>query len=748
MKIKLKNYLFILILSFSLFFTGITEVFANNFSYSEIIAPGLVRKKYDVNVGKGNTVVNVLECDLTNPLLKIEVVAGKGKYNQRATVSQMAKRTDATAMVNGDFFNMLLQGTPEGPSIVNNKLESSPCVMTGVYSLGIDDNNTAHIEQIKFNGSVTAPNGNSYPIDGLNKSYYWYEPNGEYSHQNKIQLYNDFWAASTRGDKKNTEILINGNGVIENISLDKSFPFPVPDGKIIMQVDGTAKNFILSNTKIGDTLKINYDINPNRKWKFLIGGHALLVDNGQTLPYTKDINVLGGTRARTCAGISKDGKKLYIASAEARTSRSVGMSLPNLSKFMQSIGCYRAVNLDGGGSTAMVVKNLGEFNHTRVINPERNSSERPVVNGIGFYNMAKETGPAISVKVNGPDDMIVGQKADFTIKGAWDANYKPVDPNTMTYDLKDSFNDKAAWNNTTFTARNPGSVTITLTTNTGATGSKVVNVHDFSYIDKLYVSTDKNIVKPNDKVKITVKAKLKNNITVELSPEVLKYSISGFSGNFENDNLTISSLNNSNVGVITVQAGNLKSSTNLLDSNAKIITMKINSKNYSINNDKKTMDAAPFIKNSRTMVPIRFIMDAFNGETSWDDKTKTVFIKYNGNEIQIPVNKNIIKVNGSDIKIDSPAIIKDNRTFVPVRFIVENFGMNIEFKDKTREVVIMENITPVSNTNTQTDTQNSNFDTVNNSDDKNINNSNNLNNNINQQDNKNTQNNTVVKVIS
>src|SRR5699024_9292973 len=153
---------------------------------------------------------------------------------------------------------MLLQGTPEGPSIVDGKLQSSPCVMTGVYSLGIDKDNTAHIEAIQFQGKATAPNGKSYPIDGLNKSYYWYEPTTEYSHENKIQIYNDFWAAQTRGDKKNTEILINQNGIIENISGNASFPYPVPDGKIIMQADGLAKDFIMQNAKIGDKLNLQY----------------------------------------------------------------------------------------------------------------------------------------------------------------------------------------------------------------------------------------------------------------------------------------------------------------------------------------------------------------------------------------------------------------------------------------------------------------------------------------------------------
>lgn len=693
MNSKLRNICYSLALALVIIFTSIPSsvIAVSSPTFSEIIGPGLIRKEYKVDQGKQKTIINVLECDLDNPFLEISVIPGKGKYNQRATVSQMASRVNSTAMVNGDFFNMLLQGTPEGPSIINGNLESSPCVLVGTYSLGIDKNNTGHIEPITFQGNVTAPNGKSYPIDGLNKSYYWHEPNGEYSHENKIQLYNDFWAASTRGDKKNTEILINSNGIIEQISENKSFPFVVPDSKIIMQVDGTAKDFILQNSKIGDKLNINYSISPDRNWKFLIGGHALLVNNGEKVPYTKDINVLGGVRARTAAGLSKDGKKLYIASAEGRTQRSAGMSLDNLSNFMKSIGCNIAVNLDGGGSTTMVVKNLGESNQSKIINPERNGSERAVVNGIGIFNTAKETGPAVGIKINGPDDMVLGQSADFTIKSAWDENYKPVDPNTMTYDLFDSNKDKEAWNITSFLARHPGEVNITLVTNNGTTSTKKVNVHNFDYIDSLNVTADKTQVNSGDTVKFTVKAKLKDKKEVLLDPRVLKFDIEGFEGKFNNGALTISSLKDNSSANVIVSAGDKTKTIKLNDINSKVIKMKINNKTYSINSENKNMDAAPFIKDNRTFVPIRFIVSALNGDVSWDNENRIVNINYNDKSIEVPINKNTILVNNEEQQIDSPAIIKNNRTFVPIRFIAENLGMQIDFDNNAREVTIVEN---------------------------------------------------------
>lgn len=668
-----------------------TTAFAEEAQLSETIAPGVTREQYTVNRGGYDTVVNVLKCDLTNQYLKIDVVAGGGEYTNKATVSEMGNRTNATALVNGDFFNMLLQGAPEGPSIVGGKLESSPCVYTGLYSIGITTDNTAHIEQIQFSGNVTANNGKKYPIDGLNKSYYWYDGTNEYSHENKIQLYSDFWASASRGDKNNSEILVNANGVVEQISEKKNFNFPVPDGKMILQADGLAYDFFKQNIKVGDTIKVDYAITPKRDFKFLIGGHALLVDNGNVVPYTKDVNVLGGSRARTAAGISKDGKTLYLVSAEGRTSRSDGFKLETLADFMKSIGCDRAVNLDGGGSTAMVVQNLGEFERTRVINPERNAAERKVVSGIGIYNTAPNTNVAVGAKIKGPDTLIVGQSGEYSLGGAWDVNYKPIDTKNSIYSLSTDAETDGVWEGNWFLALNPGTVNVKVTTSTGFTTSKPVEVKGFDYIDKLNISANKQRVNEGETINITAEAVLKNGEKIILSPKSLEYSIEGFDGSFdENGNLLIKSLGDVNSGKVTVKAGAVTGSVTLTDDSSKIIKMNVSKKDYSINDVKSQMDAAPYISNNRTFVPVRFIVEGFGGQVDYDSNTKVVSINYNNNNILIPIGSNTIEVNGKNMEIDAPAVIKNNRTFIPIRFVAEALGMQIDYNSSNREITILE----------------------------------------------------------
>lgn len=683
-KFKLSYFVFIFLLILN------SNVYAKEVLREEF-SPGATRVSHDVTYQNKNVKVEVIELDLNNPYLNLKVVAGDGKYTQRATVSSMAKRTNANALVNADYFNMLLQGAPDNASIIDGRLVSSPSVYTDRHTLGITSDNRAIIDTTYFEGKVIAPNNVSYPIDGLNRSYYWYDGTGEYSHENKIQVYNDFWASASRGEKKNSEVLVNSDGTVEAISQGKNFDFAVPDGKQILQVDGQALNFINANVKVGDKIKVDYKITPNYDFKFMVGGHALLVNNGQAVKYTKDINVLGGRRGRTAAGISADGKKIYLAAVEGRTSRSAGLTLGELSDFMISIGCDKAVNLDGGGSTAMVLKELGSQTGSRVINPEKNSSERKVVSGIGIFNTSPATGVPKGIKFKGPDSILVGESALYDVVGAWDENLHPIDISSWTYQYDSSNNESAQFFGSYLLGLNPGSVTATLTTSNGLTATKEITVKGFDEIVKLTAKVDKKRISDGETLNVTTEAKLKDGRTIALSPKVVEYSIDGFVGNFdENGNLTVSSTADLYKSEITIKVGNKTSTTTIYDSSSKIIEMTIGKKDYSINSEKKKMDTVPFVQDSRTLVPVRFVAEAIGAQVEWDAENQIVKITNNDSVMTLKVGENNYSLNDKTSEMDTKSIIKDSRTFIPIRFVAEALGLYVEYNDTDKIVTLVD----------------------------------------------------------
>lgn len=665
-----------------------TNVFAaNKLLFQEPIAPGVVRYKYEVTRDKKNAQTNVVTVDLNNPYIKINTVAGGGTYTNKATVSQMADRTNAVALVNGDFFTMQLQGVPLGASIIDGDMKSSPAVLTDIWSFGIDENNTAFIDSTKFVGSVTAPNGKSYPIDGLNKTFYWYQPSKEYSHESKIQMYNSFWSSKSRGDKTAGEVLLSEDNVVEQIVYRKNIDMKIPEGKKILQVSGGSERFMRENVKVGDKLQINTNIEPNRNWKMMIGGHALLVENGAIKKYTKDVNSIGGVRARTAVGISQDGKTVYIVSAEGRTNRSPGLSLNELSQFMLDLGAYKAMNLDGGGSTAMAVRNLGDLKRTRVTNPERNAGERKVVNGLGVFNTTTNTGVISDVKFESDLNTIVGEQLNLKLKSGWDEFLNPIDIKDRTYTVTDNSNGANILNGLSYLSLTPGKYNLSVITDKGENINKEIDVADLSAYTKFNIDTKNKIIKRGMTLSLDTRGEYKGR-KIKISPRVINYSFEDMTASVDPNTFNINIQDYGRNPKIIAKLGDKTSTLSLYDENTKLIKMKINDVNYSINGEAKKMDAKPFIKNDRTLVPLRFIVEAIGGEVNWDNDNRLVTVNSKGKTIELPIDSKTIKIDGKDVNIDQAAIIKGDRTFVPIRFIAENLDMVVNYINDTRVIEI------------------------------------------------------------
>ncbi|MDP4118008.1 MAG: copper amine oxidase N-terminal domain-containing protein, partial [Bacillota bacterium] len=99
-------------------------------------------------------------------------------------------------------------------------------------------------------------------------------------------------------------------------------------------------------------------------------------------------------------------------------------------------------------------------------------------------------------------------------------------------------------------------------------------------------------------------------------------------------------------------------------------------------------DAAPYIKNDRTMVPVRAIAEAMGATVNYDDATKTATIIKGGSKIEIKMYSSAAYVNGVAYTLDAPAETVNDRIFVPVRFISEGFGCNVNWDANTKSVII------------------------------------------------------------
>ena len=111
------------------------------------------------------------------------------------------------------------------------------------------------------------------------------------------------------------------------------------------------------------------------------------------------------------------------------------------------------------------------------------------------------------------------------------------------------------------------------------------------------------------------------------------------------------------------------------------ISMQIGNKHVALNNENKILDAAPLISQNRTMVPLRFIAEAFGADVSWAQDTKTVTIVIDGKVLTMRINQELEDFGAAPI-------ISNGRTMVPIRYISEELGANVIWVPSTKTVAI------------------------------------------------------------
>lgn len=111
-----------------------------------------------------------------------------------------------------------------------------------------------------------------------------------------------------------------------------------------------------------------------------------------------------------------------------------------------------------------------------------------------------------------------------------------------------------------------------------------------------------------------------------------------------------------------------------------------------LNGEKMTFEADPFIENDRTLVPMRAIFEAVNSTVQWDPETQTVIgVKQDGdttNFVTLQIGSPTAFINSTPTALDASPVIVNDRTFVPLRFVVESLGEKVEWDAENFSVII------------------------------------------------------------
>lgn len=100
------------------------------------------------------------------------------------------------------------------------------------------------------------------------------------------------------------------------------------------------------------------------------------------------------------------------------------------------------------------------------------------------------------------------------------------------------------------------------------------------------------------------------------------------------------------------------------------------------------LDVAPYLEDNRVLVPVRGVFENLGLNVSWKQSTKTATITGGNSTIVMKLGQKEVKVNGKATKIDTAVKLKDQRLFIPVRFVTENSGGNVKWNQATKTVTL------------------------------------------------------------
>ncbi|MDQ3522072.1 MAG: phosphodiester glycosidase family protein [Gemmatimonadota bacterium] len=294
-----------------------------------------------------------------------------GRTRTTALAAQVQERLSrpVIAAINGDFFTPL--GVPQGAQVADAEIIKTSATSP---AFGLTFEKIPFIGVHALAGELRARSGPSQPIRQVNE-----RPDAQ-----SVALYNRFWGSSTPSDTGAVEVVVSllpttdgrretVQGVVLQVDTTAA-GVTIPPGGAVLAGRSQVGAFLRTNVTTGDTLTWTYRFRdaPGHVTE-MIGGNFQLLRGGQ--------DVTGGAadrerHPRTGIGLKPDGTVLMVTVDGRQPSYSVGMSQPEMIELFRQLGATELLNLDGGGSTTLVL--YGQLANR----PSEPSGERPVANAL------------------------------------------------------------------------------------------------------------------------------------------------------------------------------------------------------------------------------------------------------------------------------------------------------------------------------------------------------------------------------
>ena len=382
-------------------------------SETKPVAPGLDLTTFSRMEEPGWNEGSVLTADLGESTLSTDLrdtgtVTGRAPLDD--VMHQGPRGKEAVAAVNGTFFDINHSDAPiftsvssDGLRAGNSKPQPSLTIAQG----------RAAVQELAATGTATLPGGNKHDLAGMNTPRLETDGIGVYS-----SAWGDYTLDRPVGapDEKAAQIaaaVIKDGTVTETTGIvDSLGERKVADGTQVL-IGREAGAETIAQLAKGDNVDI--EVGPSEDVDLGIAGSHQILINGK-VPNMQD-DLATSTHPRTAVGISKDGTRLFVMVIDGRSNESRGMTLPEAGELLRNMGAHNALNLDGGGSSAMSARVAGDDGQ-KIWNTPSDGEVREVPNALVFYSSAKSddtSGVQLSLGLEGEDAVFPGLTR--TVKG-------------------------------------------------------------------------------------------------------------------------------------------------------------------------------------------------------------------------------------------------------------------------------------------------------------------------------------------
>jgi len=301
----------------------------------------------------------------------LEPIIAPGGVMTLAPLSLMVRTSGVSAAINAGFFGVAgrNRGAPIGTLLINNLLAHRP--FQGRTNMGWSNNNRAAFGEVTWNGRILLYDGSSIAINSLN----------QHIRGNATVVYNIHFGSGRATPVQDDVVEV----VVENgrsIEMRRGGGTTITPGRLVIAGYGAHAGALVRQVRVGQPIRLEGSFNnDDTHWNnmdniiqagpFLIRSRVIGIE-----PEGFNNSFINLRHPRSAIGLTENGRWFFFVGDGRDGMHSAGFTLPEIAAILRRRGAAYALNLDGGGSSQLMIGN-------RMFNSPSERRERPISYGVG-----------------------------------------------------------------------------------------------------------------------------------------------------------------------------------------------------------------------------------------------------------------------------------------------------------------------------------------------------------------------------